>query len=162
MDDQLREAIRLRAAGDAGASKEILLGLVSNRPNDAVILYQCAWTHDAMGLERDAVRFYERAIEHGLEGDDLAGAYLGLGSTLRGLGQYARALEILEKGITQFPTKNSLRIFFAMALYNNGRAKEAVSSLLTILAETSSDKEVTNFRRAVLLYAEDLDRVWES
>jgi tetratricopeptide (TPR) repeat protein len=85
MDQKLKEAIRLRTLGQTEAAKQILLELVSAKPNHPIILYQCAWTHDAMGLEREAVGFYERAITNGLEGNDLAGAYLGLGSTLRGL-----------------------------------------------------------------------------
>ncbi len=161
MNDKLGEAIQLRASGNTEASRNILLRLVSDHPNDPEILYQCAWTHDAMGLEREAIGFYDRAIEQGLKGDDLAGAYLGLGSTLRGLGEYARALDVLQRGITEFPKKNSIRIFFAMALYNAQRSKEAVSELLKIVAETSSDKDVTNFNRAILLYAQDLDRIWE-
>ncbi len=162
MNERLKEAIRLRTEGDKETSREILLQLVSEDPSSPDFLYQCAWTHDAMGFEQAAASFYERAIQCGLKGDDLAGAYLGLGSTLRGLGRYEGAQNILEKAVAQFPSKNSLRVFLAMALYNNGHAKEAVGSLLTVLAETTSDIEISHFKRAILFYAKDLDRIWKS
>lgn len=48
-----------------------------------------------------------------------------------------------------------------MAFYNGKRTKEAASELLRLLAKTSADPEILAFRRAILFYAEDLDRVWE-
>jgi tetratricopeptide (TPR) repeat protein len=160
MNDKLKEAIRLREKGKGEASRKILLELATENPKDASILYQCAWTHDGLGLEKEAVEFYEQAIASGLQGDDLAGAYLGLGSTLRGLGQYPKAVETLEKGAATFPKHKALKTFLAMALYNQGRAKEAVSSLLTLLAE-ANDPSIAEFKRAILFYAEDLDRIDE-
>jgi tetratricopeptide (TPR) repeat protein len=161
MNDKLKEAIRLREKGKGEASRKILLELADEHPKDAEILYQCAWTHDGLGLEKEAVEFYERAIANGLEGDDLAGAYLGLGSTLRGLGQYPKAVETLENGAQKFPKHKALKTFLAMAQYNNGQAKESVSNLLTLLAETN-DPSIAEFKRAILFYAEDLDRVSET
>lgn len=161
MNERLNEAIRFREKGKGEASRKILLELAIEHPKDPEILYQCAWTHDGLGLEKEAVEFYERAIANGLHGDDLAGAYLGLGSTLRGLGDYKKSVAILEKGVATFPSHKALKTFLAMALYNNGRAKEAVSGLLTLLTETS-DPSIAEFKRAILFYAEDLDRVYES
>jgi len=160
-DDRLNEAVRLRLKGDLPGACAILLGLVAEFPADPLVNYQCAWIHDRLGLERKAVEYYERALKHGLVGDDRAGAYLGLGSTLRGLGQYPKALSVLDEGAKEFPEHRPLRVFRAMALYNGKRAKESVGELLKLLAETSSDPEITAFKRAILFYAEDLDRVWE-
>ena len=161
MDDRLKDAIRLRTEGNKDSSRKILLDLVAEHPNNPTILYHCAWTHDAMGLEREAVEYYERAIQHGLEGDDLAGAYLGVGSTLRGLGEYKRALEVLENGVRNFPRKRSLRVFLSMALYNAKRSKDAVTVLLNLLVETTNDSDITRYERAIRSYAEDLDRIWK-
>jgi predicted Zn-dependent protease len=83
-----------------------------------------------------------------------------LGSTLRGLGQYPKALTTLEKGVESFPKHKALKIFLAMAHYNNGQAKDAVSSLLTLLTEMN-DPSIAEFKRAILFYAEDLDRITE-
>ena len=158
---KLAEAVALRNRGDREGSRRILVQLAIADPSNPQILYQCAWTHDAMGKESEAIDYYQRAISCGLNGDDLARAYLGLGSTLRNLGQYQRALEVLEVGITKFPHKRSLHVFWAMALYNTGRAKEAISDLLRLLLETTSDPDISQFERAILLYAADLDRVWK-
>ena len=161
MNQNLLEAIRLRAVGESESSRQLLLDLVAAQPDDPLILYQCAWTHDAMGLEREAVNFYERAIEAGLGDEDLAGALLGLGSTLRGLGEFGRAVAILEKGAKLFPSHRPIRIFLAMAHYNANRSKEAVSGLLKLLLEASEDPAIAGYRKAILQYAEDLDRIGE-
>ncbi len=162
MNARLKEAIRFRTIGEKEASRQLLLALVAEHPTNADVLYQCAWTHDGLGREREAVGFYERAISAGLSGPDLAGAYLGLGSTLRGLGQYEMATEVLEKGVGSFPENRPLQVFLAMALYNVGRSKESVSGLLRLLVDTSSDSAITDFSRAIRLYAEDLDRIWKN
>ena len=159
--DRLNEAVRLRLDGNLPGACAILLGLVAEFPSDPVVNFQCAWIHDRLGLEKKAVEFYERALKGGLTGEDRAGAYLGLGSTLRGLGQYPKALSVLEEGAKEFPEHRPLRVFRAMALYNGKRGKESVAELLKLLAETSADPEILAFKRAILFYAEDLDRIWE-
>jgi tetratricopeptide (TPR) repeat protein len=100
------------------------------------------------------------AISAGLSGEQLRGAYLGLGSTYRALGQYEDALAVFEEGLRNFPSAAELVVFRAMALYNLGRNKEAVAGLLTVVAGTSSDPAVQSYRRAISSYAEDLDRQW--
>jgi hypothetical protein len=47
-----------------------------------------------------------------------------------------------------------------MALYNAGRAKEAVEVLLRVVAQATSDADVASYRRAIELYAEDIERKW--
>lgn len=103
---------------------------------------------------------YIAAIAAGLDGELLRNAYLGLGSTYRALGAYAEALATLDEGVRRFPAALELRVFQAMALYNAGRAKEAVETLLRVVAETTSDAELASYRKAIELYAEDIDRKW--
>src|SRR5690349_25092414 len=100
--ERLQEAIHLRSNGRPEAARELLLELVTAYPDDAEIHYQTAWVHDNLGLEREAVPFYVRAIELGLSGEDLEGALLGLGSTYRTLGAYQQAAETLRRGIASF------------------------------------------------------------
>lgn len=73
------------------------------------------------------------------------------------LGQYARAAETLRRGVAEYPDDGGLRTFLAMALYNTGEHHEAMSLLLDLLATTSQDPSVREYRRAIALYAEDLD-----
>ncbi|MFL5800214.1 MAG: tetratricopeptide repeat protein [Roseiflexaceae bacterium] len=160
MEDQLTLAIRLRQDGRVEESRDLLLKLVAAHPDDPVVNYQCAWSHDTMGLERAAVPFYERAIAHGLAGADLAGALLGLGSTYRCLGQYQLAIDTLRRGIAEFPNDRSFEVFLAMALYNAGQHAEVTERLLRALAETSADDSIRRYQRAILFYADKLDQTW--
>jgi predicted Zn-dependent protease len=84
-----------------------------------------------------------------------------LGSTLRALGQYPEAEATLRRGVKRFPEANDVKVFLAMALHNLGQSKAAVECLLAVLAQTSSDKEIQAYRRAITLYAQDIDRTWQ-
>ncbi|MYW08214.1 tetratricopeptide repeat protein [Streptomyces sp. SID2563] len=159
-DLALARAVRLREQGEAGAAREQLLGLAGRYPQDAVIAYQTAWAHDVLGLEAEAVPFYERALAgEGLAPEDRHGAFLGLGSTYRVLGRYEEAARTLRRGLDAFPEDPALRAFLAMALYNRGEGREAVGLLLKTLATASDDPGVRQYRRAIEHYADDLDAV---
>jgi tetratricopeptide (TPR) repeat protein len=160
MNDRLVQAIQLREAGELEQARAMLLELVAAYPDDPVVNYQCAWSHDALGHEREAVPFYERAIALGLQGEQLAGALLGLGSTYRCLGEYQQAIETLGRGAAQFPEQRSFEVFLAMALYNAGAHAEATERLLRALAETSADASIQRYQRAILFYADKLDQTW--
>jgi tetratricopeptide (TPR) repeat protein len=159
-DERLERAIGLREAGQAEQARDLLLELAGQYPGDPAVLYQCAWAHDVLGLEREAVPFYERALAAGLAGDDRRGALLGLGSTYRTLGRYADAAATLRQGAAEFPEPREFEAFLAIALYNLGEHAEAVELLLRALAETSHDPQIARYRRALLFYAANLDRQW--
>lgn len=157
---RLAEAVALRGAGEQETARQLLLALAAEFPDDAEIAYQTAWAHDVLGLEAEAVPFYEHALAgDGLSEPDRRGALLGYGSTLRGLGRYPEAVDVFRRGIAEFPDHNALRTFLAMALYNVGQHHEAMSTLLELLATTSSDAEIQGYRRAIKHYAQDLDAV---
>ena len=112
-------------------------------------------------MEREAIPYYHAAIENDLPGADLRQAYLGLGSTYRTLGQYDESKKILLEGISHFPDANEMKIFLAMTLYNLGENHEAVSSLLKVIVETTSEEEIKNYERAIRFYADDLNKKWD-
>ncbi|MER5309273.1 tetratricopeptide repeat protein [Streptomyces sp. NPDC002773] len=165
----LAEAVALREEGRTEEARERLVALAAHHPDDAEIAYQTAWAHDALGLEAEAVPYYERALastgptsEHedrrtALTSEDRRGALLGLGSTYRVLGRHDEAVTLLTGAAEEFPEDGSLRTFLAMALYNTGRHHESVRLLLRLLATTSEDPSVRAYRRAIEHYAEDLD-----
>jgi predicted Zn-dependent protease len=150
----------LRENCRAEEARELLFELVAEKPDDPQINCQCAWVHDLLGREHEAVPFHERAIEGGLTGEDLEGAMLGLGSTYRALGEYQRAVEALRGGTTRFPNNRAMQVFLAMALYNAGECREAVELLLRNLAETTGDEGISAYNRAILFYAGRLDDTW--
>ena len=162
MSDTLERAIRLRSARFAFGGREswrrraILLNLVERSPEDPVVNYQCAWVHDSMGREREAIPLYERAIERGLSGEDLEGAVLSLGSSYRAVGNYAKAAEVLRGGVARFPHNRAMQVFLAMALHNVGEHVQAMEILLRNLAETSSDPEIFAYKEALSFYANSL------
>jgi tetratricopeptide (TPR) repeat protein len=147
----------------AGAHEEArayLLALLAQHPQDARLQYETACAHDRLGLEREAVPCYQEAIRLGLAGDELRGAYLGLGSTLRALGQYAESAAVFAVGLARFPDAAELQVFLAMTNYNLAEHHAAVAALLRVIAATTSDPATQGYARAIRCYAEDLDRTW--
>lgn len=159
-EDRLAAAVSLRESGEVDQARAMLLELQAERPHDATVNLQCAWAHDKLGLETEAVPFYERSLEIGLEGTELERALLGLGSTYRALGEYEKAVSTLQRGVQSFPDRRAMRVFLAMALYNNGRAKGACETLLRIISETTGDPDIIAYKAAIDTYAADLDRSW--
>ncbi|GCE24180.1 hypothetical protein KDK_79800 [Dictyobacter kobayashii] len=117
--------------------------------------------HDNLGLEDGAIPLYLQAIEQGLAGPDLERCLLGLGSTYRGLGEYAKAEETLRRGVREFPDNRALQIFLAMTLYNAKQYREAMEIALTNLLETTTDEKLLYFKRGLSYYSQNLDEVWQ-
>ncbi|MEO3977234.1 tetratricopeptide repeat protein [Streptomyces sp. CAU 1734] len=160
-DRELAEAVRLRELGtpeSRAEARRLLLDLARRLPADAGVAYQTAWIHDVLGLEAEAVPHYERAlaVPGGLGPADRAEALLGLGSTYRILGRQAEAESLLRSAVAEFPGHGGLRVFWAMALFGSGRHEHAVQLLLRLLAATSGDPSVRDFRRAIETYADEL------
>ncbi len=164
--DRLAEAIQLREEGRAKQDQAILekasallLELHAAYPDDAEITFQTAVVHDNLGYEHEAIPYYVRALEKGLQGPDLERALLGLGSTYRGLGEYQKAVATLRRGVNEFPHNRALQIFLAMALYNTQQYKEAMEIVLANLLETTSDEKLQYYKRPLSYYATHLDEI---
>jgi tetratricopeptide (TPR) repeat protein len=155
--DRLHQAVTLRTEGRGEEARQILRELLKSAPHDPILLYQMAWTCDSLGAETEAVPYYEQALQLGLQGPERRGALLGLGSTLRCLGRYDQALEVLEEGRLTCPPGHEFVAFAAMVKYNLGHPGEAMGDLLRTLAETSSDEHVRSYGRALRFYADHLD-----
>lgn len=157
-EDLLAEVARLREEERFEEARAHLLTLSARYPDDADIAYRTASVHDRMGLEAEAVAFYERSLTGaGLCDEDRRGALLGLGSTYRILGRHAEAADTLRRGVTQYPDDGALQTFLAMALFNVEDHHEAMQILLRLLATTSGDPYVQQYRRAIEYYSGDLD-----
>lgn len=162
--DRLAEVIELREMGRAKQDQSILeeartllLELVVAHPDDAEINFQAAVVHDNLGLERESIPFYLRALGQGLSGPNLERCLLGLGSTYRVLGEYQKAEETLRLGVRKFPDNRALQVFLAMTLYNTQQHKEAMELVLVNLLETTSDEKLQYFKRGLLYYTLHLD-----
>jgi tetratricopeptide (TPR) repeat protein len=160
-EKKLSEAMKRRSEGEYKASNDLLAELVKLYPEDPTINYQCAWSFDALGKETAAVPFYEKAISSGLSNSELEGAYLGLGSTYRTIGEYIKSAEVLKKGIELFPDNRAFKVFYSMTLYNLDSHSDAMGMLLNILSETTNDQNIIQYKKAIEFYSDKLDHTWE-
>lgn len=161
----LEQVRALRAAGEQKKAREVLVALALRYPDHAVVHYEAACVHDALGFEAQAVPYYLRALALGLSDDPARSAWLGLGSTYRTLGRYADAEHTLREGLARFPGAAEMRTFLAMTLYNLGRHHEAMQLALGVIADTSAytvGSDLRAYERAIRFYAEDLDRRWDA
>ncbi len=156
----LAVARELRANGKHAEAKALLVALAAQSPSDAELQYEAACVHDFLGEEASAVAYYRSALLGQLSEENLRGAYLGLGSTYRALGRYSEAEATLRQGLERFPDANEIKVFLAMTLHNLGQSKAAVECLLTVLAQTSSDSDIQAYQRAIVFYAQDIERIW--
>lgn len=158
--ERLAFAIQLREAEKHAEARQLLLDLHAQFPEDPHVNYQCAWIHDLLGLEREAIPFYEKAIQAGLSGEELQSALLGMGSTYRCIGEYQKAIEIFQQALSLFPDSHEFKVFLGMAYYNIGRYSTAMELLLNTLADTSSDAGVLRYQRAIRFYSDKLNQIW--
>lgn len=157
MEKLLRQAVRLREEGKLAQSKEMLVGLARFTQHPEVY-YQCAWVHDTMGLETEAVPYYERAIELGLEGESLHGAYIGLGSTYRFIGEYDKAIATLQAGLHLYPDDDVMKVFLAMAKYNTNKHEDAMKLLIDLAVKLEN---VEVFKKPILFYKDHLNETFK-
>lgn len=160
LQEKLASALKLRETEKHEEARQLLLELHNEFPNDPQVNYQCAWIHDLLGLEREAIPFYEKAIQEGLSGDDLKSALLGLGSTYRCIGEYRKSIDTLQHALTLFPNSLEFKVFLAMAYYNIGEHSKAMELLLNSLADTSKDEGILRYQRAIRFYSDKLDQIW--
>ncbi len=163
MRERIEEAARLMAGGEQDRAEHVLLGVLEECPEDAWANYLMASLCDQRGQERRAVPFYRLALaaREELSEEDLAGAYLGLGSTYRVLGEYEDSRRVLREGLERFPANRALSTFLTLTLYNLGEHREATSTLLKNLVETTGDPDIRDYGRALAFYADRLDGPFE-
>ena len=158
--NNLESAIQLRESGKASEALPILKSLLSNDANNPAILYQCGWACDVQGLEREAVPYYEQALENGLIGNEREGAFVGLGSTYRVIGEYAKSRSVFEKGMAEFPENKAIPVFLAMTLHNLNEHDLAMETLLSVVATTTRDKNIERYGNAIQFYKDKLNKTW--
>lgn len=155
------KGIELRETGQTEEALNLFIILLENDRNNAEILYQIAWCLDVLEREKDAIPYYEKAIELGMGDEKMRGALLGLGSTFRTIGEYQSSLKVFNQAVLQYPANNEFKVFRAMTNYNLGNHEDAMRELLVVIAETSSDDNVTTYKRAISFYSDKLNQVWD-
>lgn len=153
---ELDAIIGARHGGQIAHVLDLLQKLDARYPNIAEINYQLAWTCDAQTREAEALPYYEKAIALGLPENELSGALLGFGSTLRNLGQLERSAEVLRSGRAQFPENREFDVFLALTLHDLGQHAAALKLTLEALCATSEDVGITAYQRAIRYHASKL------
>lgn len=161
MANKLDEVMALRKNKQLAEANKVMIKLVEEEPTNALYQYHCAWSYDNLGEETKAVPHYEKAIQLGLEPTELEGAYLGLGSTYRTIGQYEQAKQIFEKAIQTFPEAEQMNVFYAMTLHNLGEHSLAMETLLTSLTKTTAHEGILRYKEAIQFYSNKLNQVWK-
>ncbi|MGB3681898.1 MAG: tetratricopeptide repeat protein [Rubrobacteraceae bacterium] len=157
---ELRQAISLREGGDLEETESLLSRVLVELPDDAEANYQMACICDLQGREREALPYYSKTIAEGIAGEARVSAFLGLGSSHRALGEYAEAVEVLRRGVSEFPGERAMQVFLSVALYNAGKHRESVETLLRNLIETTSDAGIKSYKEALDFYSSRLDETW--
>ena len=124
--------------------------------SEGVDALRLAFEADSAGREEDALAHYRRAFELGVPDDELAGASLGFGSTLRNVGSVDESVAVLSGAVEQFPEHRALRVFLAYSLWSAGRQADAMRSLVEALYAGDPADELVRYRRAIMGYADDL------
>ncbi|GIG22033.1 hypothetical protein Cch01nite_27570 [Cellulomonas chitinilytica] len=134
---ELEAAIALgyerRDRGDMAPTIAYFEELLAQHPGHPVLTYEVAGAYDTAGQEADARVRYEEALRLGLAGEDLRRCLCQYGSTLRWLGEHEASLAVLDRGRSEFPESDSVRVFRALTLRELGRDDEAVAELLTVV-----------------------------
>ena len=160
-EETIQQARKLRRADELEESQQLLLNLLQIHEEDALVLYEVGGSYDVLGEEKEAIPYYQQAIDHGLDGDDLQECLVCLGSSQRNVGDFEEAVETLEEAADQFPDNNSSRAFLALAYYSDGQDDKAVQILLDLLLKTTKDKDILAFANALDYYKDNLDEVWD-
>ena len=147
--EELDAIVGARAHGQAEEIIPRLKNLDTRRPNVAEINYQLAWTCDVLGRAAEALPYYEKAIALGLLPNELSGALIGLGSTLRLLGQLDRSAAVLRSGRTQFPENREFDAFLALTLHRQSQHAGAIKLLIDTLCDTTEDPGLTAYQRTL-------------
>ena len=159
--ETINKAKALRREDRLEESQELLLALQQEYPLDPLVLFEVGGSYDVMGLEPEAIPYYEQAVQQGLEGSDLQECLVCLGSSYRVVGESQEAVDILEDAIEQFPDNNSSKAFLALAYYSNDQVEESVRTLLELLLETTKDENILAYADPLDYYKDNLDEVWE-
>ncbi|MFN2187594.1 MAG: tetratricopeptide repeat protein [Candidatus Promineifilaceae bacterium] len=162
LETTIAKAKALRKEDELEQSLELLESLLAEYPDNPQVIFEVGGAFDVLGEEAEAIPHYKRAIEEGLEGDDLEECLICLGSCHRAIGEFQEAVDVLEAYLDRFPERRSGHPFLAIAYYSNRQYEDAVSLLLDTLLETTSDEGILSFAGPLEYFSGNLNEVWEN
>lgn len=137
-----------------GAFVEAMRALAQECPGDPVALFELGGAHDSTGRPMEAIGYYRRALEGGLDASRRRQATVQMASSLRETGRPERALELLEAeqeaaGAEEYA--DAVAMCKALTLAELGRDREGLSVALVALAP-----HLPRYRRSTVNYARAL------
>src|SRR5262245_32533467 len=94
-------------------------------------MIEAAYAADRAGREEEAVGLYERAWRTGRVPREAERDFLvGYGSTLRNVGRFSDAVELLKAAVAAHPDDHALRSFLALAHHSAGDHPAALRAAL--------------------------------
>jgi len=145
-------ADELRALWDAGKHDDHLReakALALREPENVHAQLEAAFGHDRAGLEREALRYYERVSELGVPADRRRPFLVGYGSTLRNVGRADDAVAVLAQAIDDDPTYAPFTAFLALALADAGHLKAALATMLGCALDVAPPGAFDGYGRAL-------------
>jgi tetratricopeptide (TPR) repeat protein len=161
IESTLAQAKKLRQDDELDDSLDLLEELLEEYPDDPHVLFEVGGAYDVLGLEAEAIPYYKKAVEEGLEEEDLQECLICLGSCHRALGEFQESVEVLEAFANKFPDSRAGLPFLALAYYSNQDYKEAVSLLLDIVLDTTTDEDILAYADPLDYYRDHLDEIWD-
>lgn len=149
LDEEPDQIVAARDRNDMQSTFDALKPIEKAHPHNPRALYEVSDAHDTAGDEQTARSYYERALRQGLSGDLLRRCYLQHGSTLRNLSEYTRSALVFAQARRDFPDSPSLAAFEALTLHAAGRAEEAIASLLDVVADDITSRDIDRYKPAI-------------
>lgn len=110
-EEQLLEAKRLIAEKQYTKARELLEKLKTVYTNLPLIQFYLGSVYDALGREREAISYYQGALKNKITGVHREEAFIQLGSSLRAIGEYHEAKNVLLTGLKEFPENRACNYF---------------------------------------------------
>lgn len=154
IETRIAEGRALEKEGSEQAAIDYFRKLADEYPDNARVEFEFGGAFDFAGYESDAIPHYRRAIELGLSGEDLPRVYVQLGSSLRNVGEFDEAVQLLTEGMAKFPEHRALKVFLALAQHSAKQSQQAVVTLLDTLLMDES--KLDGYQRALRYYTDEL------
>ena len=153
----------IRALREAGRHDEHVIAArayVVDHPDDVHAQIEAAYGNDRVGDERTAIRHYEAAYRLGVPSELRRRFLVGFGSTLRNVGRFDDAINVLTIAVQEDPQYPAYTAFLALALADAGHAKAALATLLGCALDAARVGAFDGYERALGEYhVELLERV---
>ncbi len=159
-DETIERARDLRDKDELDASLELLLLLKDEFHEDAMVLFEVGGAYDILGMAPDAIPYYEKAMENGLDDPELEECYVCLGTSHRVIGEFEDSVDVLEQAVENYPESYVAKVFLAIAYYGNGQFSESVQALMNALLDTTADEELQSYSDTLNFFKDNLDEVW--